>query len=636
MTESGFHEVLKQYWGYSQFRPLQEEIIQSVMDGNDTLALLSTGGGKSVCFQVPGLILPGLTLVISPLIALMKDQVDRLRRMGIKAEAIYSGMHSREVELAINHIQFNQAKFLYISPERLSSSFFREIIRHLSISLIVVDEAHCISQWGYDFRPPYLRIAEIRPLFPDVPVLALTATATHKVIKDIQSKLGFKKEKVLIGNFERPNLSYVVKKEENKNGSLLRVLKGVPGSGIVYVRNRKKTREIAQFLILNKISADYYHAGLEPKEREKRYTDWIQGNTRVIVCTNAFGMGIDKSDVRTVVHLDLPDTLEAYYQEAGRAGRDGKKSYAVLVFDEADVIDAEANHNLSFPALDFIRNVYNALINYCQLVPGTGKDLVFDFDISDFAKTYNFKPILAFNSLKFIEREGYISLNDAMYSSSRFVFAASKSDLYRFQVENPAFDELIKTMQRSYGGSFTEPVPINESELSARLNTPEKVVKEMLQKLHNLEMIAYFPLSGKPQLTFISEAVKAADLSISPENYRERKNLADERMRALLSYAYETNICRSKYLISYFEQDVKNCGVCDVCLDESNKTLREKDYNRIVELIKPALEINRLNLQQVIEICDPIAVEKVILALNWLIDNRKIEISKDQYYSWKQ
>lgn len=636
MTETVFREVLKKYWGYSQFRPLQEEIIQSVIDGKDTLALLSTGGGKSVCFQVPGLILPGVTLVISPLIALMKDQVDRLRRMGIKAEAIYSGMHSREVELAINHIQYDQAKFLYISPERLSSSYFREIISHLRISLIVVDEAHCISQWGYDFRPPYLRIAEIRPHFPGVPVLALTATATQKVIKDIQSKLDFIKDNVLTGNFERPNLSYVVKKEENKNGNLLKVLKGVPGSGIVYVRNRKKTREIAQFLVLNKISADYYHAGLEPREREKKYTSWIKGNTRVIVCTNAFGMGIDKPDVRTVVHMDLPDTLEAYYQEAGRAGRDGKKSYAVLIFDEADVIDAEANHNLNFPTLDFIRTVYNALINYCQLVPGTGKDLVFDFDISDFAKTYNFKPILAFNSLKFIEREGYILLNEAMHSSSRFVFAASKADLYRFQVENPAFDELIKTMQRSYGGSFTEPVPINESEIAFRLDTQEKVVREMLQKLHNLEMISYFPLSGKPQLTFISEAVKAAGLSISPANYEERKNIATERMRALLRYANETNVCRSRYLISYFEQKVNNCGICDICLDESNKTLREKDFNRIVELIKPALEINKLNLQQVIEICDPISVEKVVMTLNWLIDNNRVEISEEQYYSWKQ
>jgi ATP-dependent DNA helicase RecQ len=633
MSESNIHEILKHYWGYSRFRPLQEDIINSVLAGNDTLALLSTGGGKSVCFQVPGLVLPGITLVITPLIALMKDQVEHLRKSGINAEAIYSGMSPREFELAVNHIQFQHSKFLYLSPERLASGYFREILSHLSVDLIVVDEAHCISQWGYDFRPSYLRISEIRPYFPGVPVLALTATATEEVAADIQKQLGFREGKVFIGNFERPNLAYVVEKDENKNGKLLRVLKGVPGSGIVYVRNRKKTQETARFLQSNNISADYYHAGLSPAEREKRQDEWLNGYTRVIVCTNAFGMGIDKPDVRSVVHLDFPDSVEAYYQEAGRAGRDGKKSYNVLIYDDADLLDAEANININYPTLDFIKIVYRAVGNYCRLVPGTGQDLSVDFDLADFANQYNFKPLLAFNALKFIEKEGYISMNEAMYSSSRFIFIASRDDLYRFQVENPDYDVLIKTMQRSYGGSFTEPVAVNEAEMARRLNTSEDLIRKMLQQLHNLEILSYFPLSDKPQLTFVSELVKAEDLTISPENYEVRKKLAEQRMKAVISYA-QSNECRSRFLINYFNQKADKCGVCDVCIETNKKILSEKDFNEVVDVLKPLLQINRLNLQQVIEACETIPQEKVVLALNWLIENNKIKIGDDKTYSW--
>ncbi len=635
MPEENIHDILFKYWGFSKFRPLQEDIIKSVLEGRDTLALLSTGGGKSICFQVPGLYFQGITLVITPLIALMKDQVERLRKHQIPAEAIYSGMSTRETELAINHVLHANTKFLYISPERLVSEFFREILRHCKISLIVVDEAHCISQWGYDFRPTYLRIAEIRPFFPDIPLLALTATATPIVVKDIQDKLAFRKENLFQGSFVRPNLVYVVYREENKLQKLQRILKGVQGQGIVYVRNRKKTRETAEFLNNNNISADYYHAGLMPKEREKRQNDWLNGYTRIIVCTNAFGMGIDKADVRTVVHLDLPDSVEAYFQEAGRAGRDGKKAYTVLIYDDADIIDSQRNLDLNYPEIDFIRQVYKALGNYYELAIGTGRDLVFDMDITAFAKAYNFNQVLTFNALKFIEKEGYITLNEAMYTASRFIFTVNKQDLYKFQVENVEFDILIKTMQRSYGGSFTEPVPIYEAELARRLETTEKVIIGMLDKMDRMSIISYFPISDKPQLTFISELVKADHLTISPDNYQKRKEETERRQLAMIEYASSETKCRSQYLVGYFGQNTSPCGICDVCLETNKNVLREKDYNSIVDIIKPLLQVNQLTMNQMIDACDTINEEKVIKAIKWLVDNKNIIKIGEDLFKWR-
>lgn len=636
MPDQDIREVLKKYWGYSEFRPLQEDIIRSVLAGKDTLALLSTGGGKSLCFQVPGLCLPGLTLVITPLIALMRDQVMRLKKLEIPAEAVYSGMSPRETELALNHVIHAQTKFLYISPERLASDFFREILSNLKLSLIVVDEAHCISQWGYDFRPPYLKIAEIRPFFPSVPVLALTATATTVVVKDIQEKLSFSNQNVFTGNFERRNLVYVVNKEENKLGLLLRILKGVPGSSIVYVRNRKKTRETAGFLSRNNISADFYHAGLPSKDREKKQSEWIHGYTRVIVCTNAFGMGIDKPDVRSVIHLDLPDSIEAYFQEAGRAGRDGKKSYPVLIYHESDIIDAEQYIELNFPELEFIRNVYRALGNYNDLAIGTGRDLTVDLDINAFSAKYNFKPLITFNALKFIEKEGYISLNEAMYSNSRFVFNVDKAELYKFQVENPGYDILVKTMQRSYGGSFTEPVSIFEDELARRLETSEQIIREMLKVMDKFGVISYFPQTDKPQLTFISELVDAKDLSISYENYKKRKEDSINRMHSLINYAKNTERCRSQILIEYFGQKVKRCGVCDVCLEASKETLSELEYNQIVAIIKPLLELQHMSISQLKDACDGIIPEKVVKTVSWLMDNDNISKIGSDLYRWKE
>jgi ATP-dependent DNA helicase RecQ len=629
------HQVLSKYWGYSAFRPVQEDIINAVLNGKDTLALLPTGGGKSICFQVPGLMFEGVTLVITPLIALMKDQVENLRKRGITAEAIYSGMSPREIDLAINHVFHGSVKFLYLSPERLLTQRFLELIPSLKISLIAVDEAHCISQWGYDFRPPYLRIAEIRQLLPGVPILALTATATRTVVKDIQLKLGFKQNNLFEKSFERRNLAYVVIKEENKHKRLLTILGNVPGAGIVYVRNRRKTREIAEFLIKNRISADFYNAGLPAADRERKQDNWKSGKSRVMVSTNAFGMGIDKADVRIVVHLDLPDSIEAYFQEAGRAGRDEKKAYGVLLYEESDILDARHNLELSYPEPDFIRQIYQSLGNYYQLTPGTGRDLAFDFEIAGFCKQFNFKPIPVFNALKFIEREGFIILNEAIGTPSRILFNVRKDDLYRFQVENARYDPLIKMILRSYGGIFTEPAVINETELANRLSTSTDEIKKALNFLTQQEILTYLPRRDKPQLTFSSELIRAVDLKISPEHYFNRKKDAGKRLDSIIQYVTSSGNCRSKTLISYFGQsDIKRCGICDVCLNRNRAGLSELDFNNIVGIIKPLLRQKSLSMDALVEACRNINEEKVIRAITWLVDNEKIEISEGRIFKW--
>lgn len=629
------HQVLSKYWGYSTFRPVQEDIIRSVLAGHDTLALLPTGGGKSVCFQVPGMMLDGLTLVITPLIALMKDQVENLRKRGIPCEALYSGMSPREIDLALNHVMHGSSKFLYLSPERLLSLRFLELLPSMHIGLIAVDESHCISQWGYDFRPPYLRIAEIRQYLPGVPVLALTATATRTVVSDIQSKLGFRRVNVFEKSFERRNLAYMVIKEEDKLNRLLRVVSHVQGSAIIYVRNRRKTLEIAEFLRKNGVSADYYHAGLTSTEREKKQDAWKSGRKRIIVSTNAFGMGIDKADVRLVVHLDLPDSIEAYFQEAGRAGRDELEAYAVLLYEEADILDARHNLELSYPHPDLIRQVYQALGNYFQLAPGTGRDMAFDFEITEFSNQYSLKPVTVFNALKFIEREGYIVMSEAVDSPSRILINVRKDDLYRFQVENARFDPIIKTILRSYGGVFTEPVAFSEAELARRLSTSQEEIVKALRYLAEREILTYLPRKNKPQLTFSSEMIRAADLKISPENYAERKKDAFRRLEAMIEYASSIRNCRSRMLVGYFGQtDSRRCGMCDVCLKRNRAGLSELDFNNIVEVIKPLLKSGELTMSQLTEACRNINEEKVVRAVSWLVDNDKILMSDDGNFRW--
>lgn len=637
MIHLNLQQILIKYWGHAAFRPLQEEIINSVLNGNDTLALLPTGGGKSICFQVPGLAKDGLCLVISPLIALMKDQVENLRRRGIKAVAIYSGMNFREIDLAFDNCVYGDVKFLYLSPERLTSETFQMRLKKMKINLIAVDESHCISQWGYDFRPPYLKIAEIRESMPNVPVLALTATATSDVVNDIQDKLKFRKKNVFVKSFERKNLTYAVIHEEDKFNRLLRIISKINGTGIIYVRNRRRTREISDFLNKNNISSDFYHAGLDAKLRDARQDAWKSGAKRVIVATNAFGMGIDKPDVRFVIHFDLPDTLEAYFQEAGRGGRDDKKAYAILTFCEADIIDAKRNLENAFPEIEEIRNTYQCLGNYYNLALGSGKDSSFDFDLSTFSNTYNLKPLTVYNSIKFLEKEGYILATDALHQPSTVHITVDKENLYRFQVENKTFDSFIKTMLRSYGGIFTDFVKISETELANRSSITKEKVMEMLKALEKLSVLTYIPLKNNPQIVFCEERLDAKTLVISRENYHDRKKIAEAKLNAVIQYVSSGLKCRSQVLLKYFgETDPKRCGQCDVCLERNKLDLSEIEFDSIVDSLKTLLADTAKPLEDIVWMVKGVHEDRVIRAIQWLIDNAKIGMDEDQKIFWKK
>jgi ATP-dependent DNA helicase RecQ len=629
------HQILLKYWGYSTFRPLQEEIINSVLEGKDTLALLPTGGGKSLCFQIPALANDGLCLVISPLIALMKDQVDNLKKKGIPAAAIYSGMRAEEIDIVLGNARHGMFKLLYCSPERLSTERMQESVRRMKINLIAVDEAHCISQWGYDFRPPYLRIADIRPFIPGIPILALTATATPSVVKDIQKKLGFKTENLFQKSFERKNLTYMVIKEEDKLQRLLKIINTVPGSGVIYVRNRRATKEIAEFLQKHRISADFYHAGLDQKTRDQRQTAWISEKKRMIVSTNAFGMGIDKPNVRFVVHLDLPDCVEAYFQEAGRGGRDEKPAYAVLLFENADVIDARHHLSTSFPAISDIRNVYQALGNHFQIPAGAGKDRQFDFELSAFADSYNFQLVLVYNALKFLEKEGYVMLTDAFYNPSRIFIRADKETLYRFQVGHEEFDHFIKTILRSYSGVLSDFVKFSETELAKRAGLSLKQVTETLQHLQHLRILEYIPQTNKPQLIWLQERLDGKDLHISAEHYHDRLKEAEKRLDAMISYTENPHKCRSQALLAYFgESNTKRCGKCDVCIERNKLSLNEMEFDTILSSIKPILKAKPCTMEELVELAAPISEDKIIRAVQWLTDSDKIQMDDDRRYRW--
>ncbi len=635
--ELTIHQILLKYWGYSAFRPLQEEIIRSVMEGRDTLALLPTGGGKSICYQVPAMAREGICLVISPLIALMKDQVENLKKRGIPAAAVYSGMHRNEIGRVISNCRYGTTKLLYVSPERLTTEVMREAVRHMKINLLAVDEAHCISQWGYDFRPPYLEIANIRPLLPKVPVLALTATATPKVVLDIRQKLGFKNENLFQKSFERKNLTYFVIREEDKMNRLLRIVNKVKGTGIVYVRNRRQTKEIADFLQKNRISADHYHAGLDPRVRDQRQLAWIREDKRIIVATNAFGMGIDKPNVRFVVHMDIPDSIEAYFQEAGRGGRDEKPAFAVLLYEKADILDARHNLSLAYPDLKTIRDVYQAMGNYFQVPVGAGRDLQFDFDLAHFADQYRFQHVVAFNSLKLLEKEGFILLTDAFFNPSKLFIKAQKEELYRFQVENAPLDQFIKTILRSYGGILSDFVRISEPELARRSGISEEQVIRNLMFMVKSGLVDYIRQTDKPQLIFVQERVNINDISLSPENYKLRQKEAVERIEAMIGYVESTNRCRSQALLAYFG-DVKSrrCGKCDICLERNKVSLNQVEFDRIVETIKPVLKLKSCTMEEIIASAGSIQDEKVLRAIQWLIDNDKIRIEPGGKYRWTQ
>ena len=620
------HEILKKYWGYDSFRTLQEDIINSVLQGNDTLALLPTGGGKSICFQVPALCREGVCLVVTPLVALMTDQVENLKKLGIVAVEMHSGMHPREIEMAFEKCADGRAKFLYLSPERLETRKFREMLRGINVSLIAVDEAHCISQWGYDFRPPYLRIAEVRTIFPDVPVLALTATAVQRVVTDIQLKLEFKVNNVFSKSFVRKNLAYVISKEDDKIKKLLRICNGVKGCGIIYVRNRRLTKETAELLVHNGISADFYHAGLEPVVRVSRQHDWMEGRTRIIVATNAFGMGIDKPDVRLVVHLDLPDTLEAYYQEAGRVGRDGVKSYAVMLFNDHDIVNSRHHLELAWPDPETVRLVYQALGNFLQLPVGAGKDVSFDFDFEKFSSSYKMKPVTVFSALKILERDGYITLNDAWDDPSRMFFACSKEDLYRYQLENAEADKILRIILRSYSGVFTDFTRISENEIARRSGIDSPKVTELLFRMQKLGILDYLPNKGSPLLIYNTERLNPNDIALSKTFYSQRKKEAFSMLDSIIHYATSDSECRSRMLVAYFgEIKSEDCGICDVCLSRKRNAISQKQAKEIELKILEILADNPFTISEIVRKINRFKENDVLAILRWLIEEGRIQ-----------
>ena len=567
MQDAGYLAILKQYWGYDSFRGIQEDIIRSIGEGHDTLGLMPTGGGKSITFQVPALAMDGLCLVITPLIALMKDQVQHLRQRGIKALAIYAGMNREEIVTTLENCIFGNYKFLYVSPERLDTELFRTKLRRMKICMITVDESHCISQWGYDFRPAYLKIAEIRDLLPDVPVLALTATATPEVVKDIQAQLHFNKGKVFRMSFERENLAYVVRRTENKADELLHILRRQPGSAIVYVRNRRRTKEIATLLQEADIQADFYHAGLDDATRDIRQQRWQRGESRVIVATNAFGMGIDKPDVRLVIHMDLPDSIEAYFQEAGRAGRDGEKAYAVILYAKSDRTTLLKRIPDNFPQKDYIKDVYEHLQYYYQMAMGDGQGCVKEFDIEDFCRKFKYFPVPVDSALRILTRAGYLEYTDEQDNASRLLFTLRRDELYKLKEMGDEMDLLIQTVLRSYTGLFTDYTFIDEESLATRTGLTRNRVYELLLHLSRLHIASYIPRKKTPYIIYTRGRVDTGQLHIPPQAYEERKTRYEKRINAMLDYVANDTICRSRLLLHYFgEKNEHNCGVCDTCL----------------------------------------------------------------------
>jgi len=614
-------DILLKYWGYPAFRPLQREIIDSVLEGRDTLALLPTGGGKSLCYQVPALMKDGLCVVVSPLIALMKDQVGNLRERGVKAVAINSAMNPRQIEMNLSACLYGDAKLLYLSPERLESKDFRLLLQSMNVSLLAVDEAHCVSQWGYDFRPPYLRVATIRELFPDVPILALTATATPAVVEDIQDKLHFRQHNILKASYYRHNLIYFVQKEEDKRGRLLRILQKVQGTAIIYARNRRKTRELAEFLEKQKISASFYHAGLTPELRSQRQDDWLHGKTRVMVSTNAFGMGIDKPDVRLVVHLDLPDSLEAYFQEAGRAGRDGLKSYAIMLYDDGDVASLKDGLKDTFPEPEFIRNVYKALGNYFQLAVGSGKDQSYGINIPEFCSRFKFSQGVTYSALRLLDKEGYISFleDPGMYSH---VFVLENTDtLYRIRVQNPDLDPVLQVLLRSYTGLFTDFTSIREDEIARRCSISREEVGKRLQQLGKMGAISYLPKRSRPAINYCMERMEDKNVNISKANLKDRRDVAAVRITEMVNYVAGEGVCRSQRLLRYFgEMTSIACGLCDVCLKSKATHLDNTAQQSLDKRIQAEISGKSLTIAGLLSQLPGFTEEEVIEQVNYMID----------------
>lgn len=631
-----YQKILTKYWGYPKFRPLQHEIIQSVGQGDDTLALMPTGGGKSITFQVPALAKEGICIVVTPLIALMKDQVENLRERKIKATAIYSGLSKHEIDVTLeNCVHDKNLKFLYCSPERLGTELFRARVKQMDVNLLAIDESHCISQWGYDFRPSYLKIAEIRELIPDTPVLAVTATATPDVVEDIQEKLKFKQKNVFSKSFERKNLVYLLRHTEDKEKLLLKIVNGLKGTGVVYVRNRKSTKEIAELLQKNGISADYYHAGLTTLIRGEKQVNWKKGKTRVMVSTNAFGMGIDKADVRFVAHMDLPDNLEAYFQEAGRAGRDGKQAFAILLYHPSDKMKLERRVVTSFPPIEDIKKVYEALGNFFQLPIGAGKGMAYDFNLPDFVKRYRFNVLLVYNALKLLQRGGYLEFSEDVDNPSRLMFLVNRDDLYKYQVANADEDKFIKLVLRSYSGLFTEYRPINEDQLAAKAHVTRQVIYKFLVKLSRDKIVNYIPQKKVPQVFYLEERLELQSLIFTHEKYSERKKRYEQRINSVIEYATHQK-CRSQQLLAYFGQEnASRCGVCDVCAKRNELGLSKYDFDLILQEVKSRVVETPFTIEALV---DQIALpdDKIIKVVQWLLDNNKLLKDEASNLMWNK
>lgn len=630
-------EVLAKYWGYQSFRPLQEEIILSVLDGNDTLALMPTGGGKSITFQVPALVMDGVCVVITPLIALMKDQVDNLRKKNIEARAIYTGMTLHEIRFVLQQAKENKIKFLYVSPERVQTELFQNFFREIKVSLLSVDEAHCISQWGYDFRPSYLKIAQLRSFHPQVPVLALTATATKKVIDDIQDKLKFRKPNVLRKSFFRKNLAYEVFKTENKIHTLIKLCNEIDGSGIIYVRSRNRSIELCNILKNNGITADSYHAGLSISEREHRQQSWLSGKTRIIVATTAFGMGIDKANVRFVIHFDIPDSIESYFQEAGRAGRDEKFSRCILLYNDADIENAFKQVDMQFPPFSEIRRIYYLLGNYFQIPIGAGKETTYNFDFYSFCKQYNLHVTTTYYALKILEKQGLILLSDAIHNPSRVRILVSPSEIYKFRVENPKMDPYVQMLIRTYSGLFHDYVKIDEARLAKLYNIPIQFVNQALIQLDKMQIISYIPSNDKPTITYIEPRCDENHIIPDPIVYNFRKEQTFEKIKQMIAFITTNSKCRSVMLLEYFDElSSIRCGICDVCQKRNQIPVNKAEFDYIINTIKPLLQKNTLLLHEIFDLFPVTEREKVSDVLRWLLDNKKIFVSEDGYVAWKK
>ncbi len=621
--------LLQQYWGYSHFRPLQKEIMESVLNGHDTLALLPTGGGKSVCFQVPAMAKEGLCLVISPLIALMKDQVQNLKNKGIPALSIYSGMGFLEVKKTLQNAAHGNYKFLYVSPERLETNLFLEYLPAMNINLVAVDEAHCISQWGYDFRPPYMRIAQLREYLPDVPVLALTASATLAVQNDICEKLSFaKNQQRFQQSFERANLSYSVFNVASKQNKLLEILNNVKGSAIVYCKSRRQTKEVANLLRINNINAGFYHAGLCNDERNSIQEEWVANKTRVIACTNAFGMGIDKPDVRVVVHYDVPDCIENYYQEAGRAGRDGKRAYAVLLHNNKELEDLQQQSAIRYPDKAAIKKVYTAVMNHLQIAAGGGEGLGYDFDLSTFATAFKINILTATYALKMLEQEGILRFNEVFFKPSTLVFTIDKNALNEFEQHNPLLGPVIKGLLRSYEGIFDFANTISEIQLAKFIQKKLPDVIRDLQKLHELGIVNYSPRKDKPQVTLLQNRMYADSFQVNVTGYLQRKENFEKRVKAITGYITQTIQCRGKIIGAYFNDNkIKACGICDNCINQNELVISTEEFAIITAKIFQAIAQSPLPAKQLLSNLAGIKKEKFWKVVNYLQSENKLSIS---------